>query len=96
MMIFIPSDFILQKSSRELKKKFSQYGSIESVRFRSIAVDAPNVPKKFAVAQRKLHPERDNLNGQLASFRFVSFFIVVTEDFLLSSRLHCVQRQGVG
>ena len=57
-----------QKASKELKRRFAQYGAIESVRFRSIAVAAPNVPRKFAVAQRKLHPERDNLNGQRPFF----------------------------
>ena len=47
---------------RSLKRLFSKYGQINSIRFRSIAFDQL-LPRKIAFITKKLHAERDTLNA---------------------------------
>ena len=47
---------------RQFKKLFKKFGSIESVRYRSIAF-AELKPKKISYLQKKLHDARDSLNA---------------------------------
>ncbi|XP_077991050.1 uncharacterized protein LOC144445386 [Glandiceps talaboti] len=47
----------------ELKKLFSKYGDIESVRLRSAAPSTLNLPKKVIMIQKDFHPSRNNLNS---------------------------------
>ena len=43
---------------KKFKKLFSQYGKVQSIRFRSISFDDA-VPRKVAFAKKKLHSSRD-------------------------------------
>ncbi|KAJ3148811.1 Nucleolar protein 12 [Irineochytrium annulatum] len=54
--------FPYKPNLKKLKSLFSQYGPIESIRFRSIAF-ANTLPKKIAAAKMELHPGRDTLNA---------------------------------
>ncbi|KAK6457124.1 uncharacterized protein RJT20DRAFT_37369 [Scheffersomyces xylosifermentans] len=47
--------------SKKFKKFFSQYGAIDSVRFRSISFEG--LPRKVAFARKNLHKSRDTLNA---------------------------------
>lgn len=47
---------------KKFKKLFSQYGKVQSIRFRSISFDDA-VPRKVAFAKKKLHSSRDTLNA---------------------------------
>ncbi|KAF9174270.1 Nucleolar protein 12 [Mortierella sp. AD011] len=49
---------------RKLKSTFSAFGSIESIRFRSIAF-SELLPRKIAFITGKLHPERDVVNAYI-------------------------------
>ncbi|KAL1925686.1 uncharacterized protein VTP21DRAFT_569 [Calcarisporiella thermophila] len=55
----------IQKADyKKLKAKFSEYGKISSIRFRSIAF-SELLPRKIAFITKKLHPERDVLNAYI-------------------------------
>ncbi|CAG8525888.1 435_t:CDS:2 [Ambispora gerdemannii] len=58
----LPVSVIEKHNYRVLKKKFSEFGKILSIRFRSIAFSEP-LPRKIAFKLGKLHPERDILNA---------------------------------
>jgi nucleolar protein 12 len=47
-----------------LKRLFAEYGSIESIRFRSIAF-TDLIPRKVAFITKILHPQRDTLNAYI-------------------------------
>ena len=49
---------------KALKALFSAHGSIQSIRFRSIAF-TDLVPRKVAFITKKMHPERDTLNAYI-------------------------------
>ncbi|KAG0241648.1 Nucleolar protein 12 [Actinomortierella wolfii] len=49
---------------KKLKQKFSEFGKIESIRFRSVAF-SELLPRKVAFITGKLHPERDVLNAYI-------------------------------
>ncbi|KAF9981858.1 Nucleolar protein 12 [Mortierella antarctica] len=53
-----------QADFRKLKSKFSTFGPIESIRFRSIAF-SELLPRKIAFITGKLHPERDVVNAYI-------------------------------
>ncbi|XP_078255230.1 RNA-binding protein 34 isoform X2 [Rhinoraja longicauda] len=42
---------------------FKEFGPIESVRFRSVAREEPSISRKLATIQRKVHPQRKNMNA---------------------------------
>ncbi|XP_055491120.1 RNA-binding protein 34 isoform X1 [Leucoraja erinacea] len=42
---------------------FKEFGPIESVRFRSVAREEPTISRKLATIQRKVHPQRKNMNA---------------------------------
>ncbi|XP_078350634.1 RNA-binding protein 34-like isoform X1 [Oculina patagonica] len=48
---------------KKLKKLFSSYGDVESVRFRSAALAKPDLSRKVAMKKREFHSERHNING---------------------------------
>ena len=48
---------------KALMRRFAEYGGIESVRFRSFAVDNPKLPKKAAIIRHALHPQRTSMNA---------------------------------
>lgn len=48
---------------QEIRRLFGEFGSIESVRFRSVAVADPKLPKKAAFITKQFHKERDNMNA---------------------------------
>jgi len=49
---------------KKLKALFKKYGTIESIRFRSVAF-SKNLPKKIAFITKEFHPERDCLNAYI-------------------------------
>ncbi|KAF9973108.1 Nucleolar protein 12 [Actinomortierella ambigua] len=49
---------------KKLKQKFSEYGKIDSIRFRSVAF-SELLPRKIAFITGKLHPERDVVNAYI-------------------------------
>lgn len=51
-----------KKMQRELRNIFSPYGTVESMRFRSIGISKA-LPKKVAIITGQLHGERDSING---------------------------------
>lgn len=53
-----------KKDYKELKKFFTTFGSIESIRFRSISFNEP-IPRKAAFVKQKLHESRDSLNAYI-------------------------------
>ncbi|KAG2176566.1 hypothetical protein INT44_007229 [Umbelopsis vinacea] len=60
----LPVSTIQKEEYKELKKAFSEYGKIESIRFRSVAF-SDLLPRKAAFISGKLHPERDVLNAYI-------------------------------
>ena len=50
---------------KALCRVFSEYGRIESCRFRSFAADNPKLSKKVAVIRRAFHPQRQTLNAYI-------------------------------
>ncbi|KTW29330.1 hypothetical protein T552_01285 [Pneumocystis carinii B80] len=61
----LPLSIISLKSDYKVfKTKFSEFGKIKSIRFRSIAF-SDILPKKIAYIQRKFHPKRDILNAYI-------------------------------
>jgi nucleolar protein 12 len=48
---------------KALKAVFRPFGAVESVRFRSVAFDTTDVPRKVAFIQKKFHSERDSMNA---------------------------------
>jgi nucleolar protein 12 len=51
-----------KKVFKEFENLFKKHGKVQSIRFRSIAFAVP-LPRKAAIAQRQLHPSRDNVNA---------------------------------
>ncbi|KAI9024042.1 hypothetical protein DFJ74DRAFT_62968 [Hyaloraphidium curvatum] len=47
---------------KTFKKRMSEFGTVESIRFRSVAF-AKMLPKKVAFLSKALHPDRDTLNA---------------------------------
>ncbi|KAK9497016.1 hypothetical protein O3M35_012810 [Rhynocoris fuscipes] len=47
----------------QLKKWFSKYGTVESVRLRCAPIADPVIPKKLAVIKQSFHEERNNIHG---------------------------------
>ncbi|EMR11664.1 hypothetical protein PNEG_00102 [Pneumocystis murina B123] len=61
----LPLSIISLKSDyKTFKTKFSEFGKIKSIRFRSIAF-SEFLPKKIAYIQRKFHPKRDMVNAYI-------------------------------
>ncbi|CAB4412765.1 unnamed protein product [Rhizophagus irregularis] len=60
----LPVSVIQKVNHKKLKTIFSQFGKIESVRFRSIAF-SELLPRKLAFIKGKFHPERDVLNAYI-------------------------------
>ncbi|XP_078397825.1 RNA-binding protein 34 isoform X2 [Cetorhinus maximus] len=55
----LPSEY----SKQMITAIFKEFGPIESVRFRSVARAEPNISRKLATIQRKIHPRRNNMNA---------------------------------
>ncbi|KAF9435987.1 Nucleolar protein 12 [Entomortierella beljakovae] len=55
---------IAQADYRKLKAAFKEFGTIESIRFRSVAF-SELLPRKIAFITGKLHPERDVVNAYI-------------------------------
>ncbi|XP_048586267.1 RNA-binding protein 34 isoform X2 [Nematostella vectensis] len=53
----------LTLKKKALKKYFSKYGEVESVRFRSAALAKPNLSRKVGMKRKEFHSERHTLNG---------------------------------
>jgi nucleolar protein 12 len=49
--------------AKHLKKLFAPYGTVESVRFRSVAFENAGMPRKVAFRKHALHPERKSMNA---------------------------------
>ncbi|GET01280.1 RNA-binding protein Nop12 [Rhizophagus clarus] len=60
----LPVSVIQKVNHKKLKALFSQFGKIESLRFRSIAF-SELLPRKLAFIKGKFHPERDVLNAYI-------------------------------
>ena len=52
-------------SRKALMRRFAEFGSIESCRFRSFAVDNPKLPKKAAIIRHAFHPQRQSMNAYI-------------------------------
>lgn len=48
---------------KKLKQMFANYGDVESVRFRSVALAKPGLSRKVAMKKREFHPDRHNINA---------------------------------
>ncbi|CAH2058998.1 unnamed protein product, partial [Iphiclides podalirius] len=59
------------KCKKEIKKIFSKYGQIETVRIRTVPVKDARVTPKLAVIKNELHPDRSTVNVYV-KFRDVS------------------------
>lgn len=76
---------------QEIRRVFSVYGSVESVRFRSIAFDTPSLPRKVAFIQHKFHENRDSMNGNnCKSIKFIDWFILIVWVFYISNIVRTV------
>ncbi|CAG9794652.1 unnamed protein product [Diatraea saccharalis] len=51
-----------KKCKKEIKKIFSKYGIIETVRIRTVPVKDARVTPKLAIIKNELHPERSTVN----------------------------------
>ncbi|XP_063542050.1 uncharacterized protein LOC134750739 [Cydia strobilella] len=60
--LFVGNVPFSKKCKKEIKKIFSKYGQIESVRIRTVPVKDPSVTPKLAVIKQELHPERTTVN----------------------------------
>lgn len=52
----------IQMSKLKLRKFFSKYGNVESVRVRGVPVADIRVPKKVAYIKKEFHPDRTSAN----------------------------------
>ncbi|TMS23621.1 RNA-binding protein 34 [Larimichthys crocea] len=50
-------------TKKTLQSIFKDKGSIESIRFRSVAREDPSMSRKVAVIQRKVHPKKQSINA---------------------------------
>ncbi|KAG7492924.1 hypothetical protein MATL_G00019340 [Megalops atlanticus] len=50
-------------TKKTLQILFKEYGSIESVRFRSVTREDASMSRKVAAIQRKIHPKRQSINA---------------------------------
>jgi nucleolar protein 12 len=66
-------------TEKQLEKEFSQYGKIESSRFRSIAISNPKMPKKGAAITKSYHESRDSKNA---------YIVYVTEESATKALAH--------
>ena len=48
---------------KALERRFKEYGTIESCRFRSFSVNNPKLPKKVAMVRHAFHPQRQTMNA---------------------------------
>ncbi|KAM4694116.1 RNA-binding protein 34 [Discoglossus pictus] len=55
----LPADY----NKKMLMSLFKEFGSIESVRFRSVARAEASLSRKLATIHRKVHPKRHNINA---------------------------------
>ncbi|KAI8902046.1 hypothetical protein BC833DRAFT_574848 [Globomyces pollinis-pini] len=60
----LPVNVVDKANTKDLKLLFSQFGDIDSVRFRSIAF-SEKLPRKQAFIAKKLHDGRDTLNAYI-------------------------------
>ncbi|XP_050357474.1 uncharacterized protein LOC126778119 [Nymphalis io] len=60
--IFVGNVPFSSKCKKEIKKIFSQYGLIETVRIRTVPVKDARVTPKMAVIKNELHPDRSTVN----------------------------------
>ncbi|CAK6969926.1 RNA-binding protein 34 [Scomber scombrus] len=50
-------------TKKTLRSLFKDKGSIESIRFRSVAREDPSISRKVAAIQRKVHPKKQSVNA---------------------------------
>ncbi|XP_063834803.1 uncharacterized protein LOC135083970 [Ostrinia nubilalis] len=60
--LFVGNVLFTKKCKKEVKKIFSKYGDIETVRIRTVPVKDARVTPKLAVIRNELHPERTTVN----------------------------------
>ncbi|XP_038219544.1 nucleolar protein 12 [Zerene cesonia] len=60
--LFVGNVPFSKKCKKEVKKLFSKYGDIETVRIRTVPVKDATVTPKLAVIKNELHPERTTVN----------------------------------
>ncbi|KAJ3276758.1 Nucleolar protein 12 [Terramyces sp. JEL0728] len=60
----LPITVIEKEPTKDLQKLFSQFGKLESIRFRSIAF-SEKMPRKQAFIAKKLHDKRESLNAYI-------------------------------
>ncbi|XP_044731179.1 RNA-binding protein 34 [Chrysoperla carnea] len=53
----------LKKEKKHLKRFFKKYGTIETVRFRSVPVGDIRIPKKVTAITKQFHPDRTSTNA---------------------------------
>ncbi|KAL4639894.1 RNA-binding protein 34 [Arapaima gigas] len=69
-------------TKKMLQGVFREFGSIESIRFRSVAREDATMSRKVAAIQRKIHPKRQSIN---------SYVVFKTED----SAARALKRNGM-
>jgi len=61
----LPVTFVNRAGKRELIKRFSKHGAVESVRFRSVPVGTLKVPRKIAARTEQLNDKVDTCNAYI-------------------------------
>ncbi|XP_047525952.1 nucleolar protein 12 isoform X2 [Pieris napi] len=60
--LFIGNVLYKPKTKKDIKKLFSQYGDIDTVRIRAVPVKDATMTPKLAIIKNELHPERTTVN----------------------------------
>ncbi|XP_064292869.1 RNA-binding protein 34 isoform X2 [Plodia interpunctella] len=60
--LFVGNVPFTKKCKKEIKKIFSKYGTIETVRIRTVPIKDPRFTPKLALIKNELHPERSTVN----------------------------------
>ncbi|CAH4035354.1 unnamed protein product [Pieris brassicae] len=60
--LFIGNVLFKPKTKKDIKKLFSQYGDIDTVRIRAVPVKDATMTPKLAIIKNELHPERTTVN----------------------------------
>ncbi|XP_041985277.1 nucleolin 1-like isoform X1 [Aricia agestis] len=60
--VFVGNVPFSKKCKKEIKKIFNEYGTIETIRIRTVPVKDATVTPKLAVIKNELHPERSTVN----------------------------------
>ena len=61
----VPTAALTKAGTRLLRSRFAKFGAVESLRFRSVAVSDPTLPRRVAIEKGLLHDGRDSSNAYI-------------------------------